>query len=80
MGVFLSPWASGAGRSVDDVGVVGDFGTSPSTSFPVPSIWWKFHRPTLRMQKEQVRRGRLVACRAGLQKQQEEKVETNLLI
>jgi hypothetical protein len=32
------------------------------------------------MQKEQVRRGRLVACRAGLQKQQEEKVETNLLI
>lgn len=39
-----------------------------STSAAVPSIWWKFHKPTLRIQYEQVRMGRLMACTAGLRK------------
>jgi len=47
-------------------GVTASVETSPSG--PVPSIWWKFHKPTLRIQYEQVRMGRFIACRVGLRK------------
>ena len=47
-----SPWPSCVAAAVGPVAraggpaVVGE----ASPSLPVPSIWWKFHKPTLRMQ------------------------------
>lgn len=50
--VEWSPWPScgtaeaGPVTWVDGLTVFG----KPSPSPPAPSIWWKFHRPTLRIQ------------------------------
>lgn len=66
--VLCSPWPSlMAAEAGVDVGVVGPSVLAEASPSPiVPSIWWKFHKPTLRIQYEQVRMGRLMVCIAGL--------------
>lgn len=66
--VPCSPWPSLMGPEAGvDVGVVGPSVLAEVSPSPMtPSIWWKFHKPTLRIQYEQVRMGRLMVCIAGL--------------